>query len=341
MRLAQKINAFIQLGLALNQLDEDLFTAISLEAAQKNPWFTPENTRSAIQSIALSLQKEKIKLWTSAYPSLVSDKPMDAKKVGVIMAGNIPAVGFQDFMAVLMSGHCLYAKLSTQDAVILKFIAGLLIDIEPAFDSKIVLTEKMNDVEAIIATGSDNSSRYFEYYFSKIPHIIRKNRNAVAILNGNEDASDFQNIGRDIFQYFGLGCRSISKMYVPDSYNFSKFFESVESFKEIIYHAKYANNYEYQRSILLLNQIEHWDNGFLLLQEKEPIASPIGVAYYESYHNQEDLELKLKPFQNQIQCITSKNSFFPNSIPFGETQSPQLWDYADGVDTMEFLLSLR
>ncbi len=256
------------------------------------------------------------------------------------MAGNIPLVGFHDLLCILLSGHQLVAKLSSSDSVLMKFIKDSLIEIDPAFSEKIFFEERLNNVDAVIATGSDNTSRYFEYYFRNIPHIIRKNRTSCAIILGEESSEEFSVLGKDIFSYFGLGCRNVSKVYIPENFDFIPMLKSLDSYQPIINHHKYANNYDYQKSILLINQIHFYDTGFLLLTKNENMVSPISTIYYESYKDQGDLNTKLKLNEEKIQCIVSARGWFNQSIPFGEAQFPAVDDYADGIDTLAFLQAI-
>ena len=257
------------------------------------------------------------------------------------MAGNIPAVGFQDALSVLVSGHILLAKPSSDDYVLIYAILNKLIDLEPAFEDYIRFVERLNDADAFIATGSDNTARYFHYYFAKKPHIIRKNRTSVAVLTGEETNEELRALGRDALQYFGLGCRNVSKLYVPEKYDFTRFYEAIQDMDKIyLHHHKYFNNYDYNKSILLVNRVPHFDNGFLLLTESEVLVSAISVLHYETYRSLEEVKEKLAIASEKIQCVVgNSNSGLPEMVYFGETQKPGLLDYADSVDTMAFLAS--
>jgi hypothetical protein len=304
-----------------------------------NQWFTEDNVRKALSAIAYMLQKPKLLEWKGKYKTGLS-KSRSNCNVGVVMAGNIPLVGFHDMMSVLMAGHRFVGKKSSKDDKLPELIGDILIAIYPDFDNKIVFESGfLKNFDAIIATGSDNTSRYFEYYFGNYPHIIRKNRNSVAILEGDEPKEIIEKLADDIFLYFGLGCRNITKIFVPENYNFNVFFEGLEKFKHIIDHNKYANNYTYHKSIFLLNKVKHFDNGFLLLKEEEQIASPVGVLFYEHYKSKEALMNKLDYEKEKIQAIVCKNGDERFIMP-GATQYPQPWDYADNVDTMDFLINL-
>ena len=257
------------------------------------------------------------------------------------MAGNIPLVGFHDFICIMMSGHKIVAKLSSDDNRLLPAIASKLIEVEPEFAGQITYSEdKLTNFDAVIATGSNNTSRYFEYYFRNVPHIIRMNRNGVAVLTGSETKEELSLLGEDIFMYFGLGCRSISKVFVPKSYSFEGFFRAIENYKYVADHNKYYNNYEYYKSIYLINSVKHFDNGFLLMKEDIGFASPPAVLFYEEYENLKNLNNRLELEKNEIQCIVSHQKDVAGAISLGCAQKPDLWDYADGVDTIEFMLNL-
>ncbi len=356
MDLNNRIKTFISLGEFLSFFKKEVefndnsnallkkhynsFNNIVKTSYTKNVWFTEENIRNAITSISESLKEENIKKWIKTYIKKFNINKI-SKRVGVVMAGNIPVVGFHDFLCVLISGNIFVGKLSSQDPELLPAIAKVLIDIEPEFKDKIEFTDKeLKDSDVIIATGSDNTSRYFVYYFGKYPNIIRKNRNGVAVISGNETQDELRMLGEDIFTYFGLGCRNVSKLFVPKSYSFDKFFEAVKNHKNIIKHYKYSNNYDYYKSIYLINKTVHLDNGFLMLKEDKGFASPISVVYFEYYENKNELNNLLNSNADKIQCLISNDKEINSCISFGKSQSPQLWDYADGIDTMEFLLGV-
>jgi hypothetical protein len=350
MELKERAAAFEKLGFFLKEqgtgvytshkAEHEIFEKLILQVRQHNAWFGEKNVRSAIAAIAGSLAAEHLQTWLKPYEERLVSVPQP-KKVAVIMAGNIPLVGFHDFLCVLMSGHHFLGKPSSDDHLLLPFLAALLLQFEPRFKDKISFTEgRMNDLEAVIATGSSNSSRYFDYYFGKYPHIIRKNRHSAAILSGGETPADFEKLGKDIFMYYGLGCRNVSKLFVPEGYRFDPFFEGIFSFSEVLENNKYVNNYEYNKTIYLLNSEKLLDNNFLLLRQEIALSSPIGVLFYEYYSDNETLKSRLKMDAPFLQCLVSKESEFAGSLSFGQTQSPMLWDYADGVDTMQFLLGL-
>lgn len=314
---------------------------VGIQKAQaNNPWFTNENVLFAIHSIGKSLSAENLNNWLKPYKKGI-EKSTNSKKVAVVMAGNIPLVGFHDFLCVILSGNSFLGKLSSDDEFLLTGVAEILTSIEPKLKGRIEFADgKIQDFDAVIATGSNNTSRYFDYYFGKYPNIIRKNRNGVAVLTGKESPEDLNKLGADIFQYFGMGCRSISKFFVPENYVFDKFFESIESYSSIGNHNKYKNNYDYYRSIYLINKVKHLDNGFLMITEDTPFASPPSVIYFEYYKDIVNLNKRLSNEVDNIQCVVSNTAEIDNAIPFGKAQQPDLWEYADGVDTMKFLLSL-
>ena len=337
MELAERIRAFTLLGNKLDHLSSEDRAEICDQASYLNPWFVRESIELSLKGISWFMKEENLIRWVSSYNLSVEKN----KKVGIAMAGNIPLVGFHDYLSVLTSGNEVVIKLSSQDSYLLPKINSWLIEIEPGFANKIHFEERLNNVDVIIATGSDNTARYFEYYFRNIPHIIRKNRSSVAILMGEEDSTHLTELGKDVFSYFGLGCRNISKFFVPEGYEFIKLLDSWECYKEIINHHKYANNYDYQKSILLVNKIPHLDNGFVLITQNEQLVSPISVVYFETYTTQSDLKRKIKIQKDKIQCIVSENGWFDESLPFGKAQFPELWDYADGIDTLKFLSEIK
>lgn len=338
MTLQARIKAFADLGRYLsadeNQEEIELWAD---SASHQNNWFTIENTKKSIKAIAdYYLNPTSLIQWTNLYE--IPDMPQKVKSIGVIMAGNIPAVGFHDMMTIVISGHACIVKLSAQDSFLMQTLIEKLLEINVNLEIRIA--DKLNEVDALIATGSDNSAKYFEYYFKSKPHIIRRNRTSIAILNGEETEADFLNVGRDITDYYGLGCRNVSKIYVPENYDFTKFYDAIEPLGDIFYHNKYKNNYDYNKSIYLVNMMPHYDNGFMILAPSEALVSPISVIFYEEYKNEEALKNKIEENQDKIQCMVSKNSWFEKSLNFGDAQKPKLWDYADSVDTMLFLLDL-
>jgi hypothetical protein len=341
-------SSFVELGNFLRQfslekntkdvsvLQNDLFYVdfISLvELSQShNGWFTPEQVYFSVQSWAKALTETNLNQWLSPYDF----SKTTPKKIGLVLAGNIPLVGFHDFLSVLISGHDVLVKTSSNDQHLLKFLAKYLISIQPELNSKITFVEgKLEGFDAVIATGSNNTARYFEFYFKDKPSIIRKNRNSVAVLNGTESHEDLVRLGEDIFRYFGLGCRNVSKLFVPKDYNFDSFFKAMYEYREVIQYEKYANNYDYNKAVFLMSNFQLLDNEFLTIKEDSSYASPISSVFYEFYENLDEIKNRLNTDAEQIQCVVS-NNLIENSVSFGQTQQPRLWDYADNVDTLAF-----
>jgi hypothetical protein len=257
------------------------------------------------------------------------------------MAGNIPFVGFHDLLCVLISGHRALVKLSSEDAILPQIIIKRIIEIEPRFDSCIEISNgKLENFDAVIATGSNNTARYFDAYFGKYPNIIRKSRSSIAVLSNNESREELKLLGNDLLDYFGLGCRNVSKLFVPVGYKFDSLFECVFDKKEVINVNKYASNYDYNRAIYLMNSIEFLDNNFLIIKEGKELHTPVSVIHFEYYSNTESVLNYLFENKDEIQCVASHLEEIEHKVSFGKTQQPMLWDYADNVDTMKFLLSL-
>ncbi len=352
MTALKKKDAFVKLGDFLRQFtadepvrnesvlnnDEffDAFAHLILLSQSHNGWYTPEQVRFSIAAWAEALTDENLTEWLSRYEI----REGEPKTIGLILAGNIPLVGFHDFLSVLLSGNKALVKLSSNDQKLLPFLANYLIAVAPDFAGLIEFTEsKLEGFDAVIATGSNNTARYFEYYFKDVPSIIRKNRNSVAILTGNESTAELEALGEDIFRYFGLGCRNVSKLFVPEGYDFTRFFEAMFGQQDVIHYEKYANNYDYNKAVFLMSNFKLLDNGFLTIKEDSSYASPISSIFYEFYDDLQQVKSRVLADADQIQCVIS-SGLTPESIAFGQTQKPQLWDYADNVDTMEFLTRL-
>jgi hypothetical protein len=331
-------DVFSTLGGQLSYPDNEL-SAIIEDEHHYNAWFTPANVEQAVKAIGKMLNKQDLLTWLSKYDL---NKNEENKKVGLILAGNIPLVGFHDVLCVLITGNHALIKASTQDARLIKYVLNMLEKIDADFKEQYTFVDRLENFDAIIATGGNNTSRYFEYYFSKVPNIIRKNRNSVAVLTGNETTEQLHDLGHDIFDYYGLGCRNVSKALVPKDYDFVPFFEAIESYQPIINHHKYNNNYDYNKSIYLVNRDKHLDNGFLLVKEDERMVSPLAVLFYEEYEDLNAVQTLLSLESENIQCIVSTAPLKANNqvVDFGNSQQPALWDYADGIDTMDFLTKL-
>ncbi len=352
MELEKRINAFVELGKFLTQFEQidpvkdssvkynDLFFdgfKHQLKLAEEtNGWFTKDNLIYSLKGWSNQLTYRNINTFILKYDMT----SISCKNVAIIMAGNIPLVGFHDFFSVLISGHNVVVKQATNDKQLLPLIAKYLEIVEPGFKSKITFVDgQLKDFDAVIATGSDNTARYFEYYFREVPSIIRNNRNSVAVLNGNETKNDLEALSIDIFRYYGLGCRNVSKLFVPKSYDFKDFFQSIYSWHPIINQSKYANNYDYNKAVYLMSEFDMLENGFLMLKEDHRYSSPIATLFYEFYDSKKTLKKRLNKDHTKIQCVVASN-FSDSEIKFGCTQTPNLWDFADNVDTIEFLLKI-
>lgn len=337
MKNSLLINVLNDWRIRINDINHINFSELCRKTKAKNGWFTKESISLAFNGINRFLDAEKLRKWIDGN-SVPHQNP---KEVGIVMAGNIPMVGFHDMLCTVVTGHTAQIKLSSQDDVLIPYIVNLLFDISPELSHQIRFVNKLKSPQAIIATGSNNSARYFEYYFSSIPHIIRKNRISVGIISGNESKEELYSLGKDILQYFGLGCRNISKLLVPEKYDFRFFYENIEPLQSVVLHHKYANNYDYNKSILLINALKFLDNGFLLVQESNQLVSPISVVFYENYKSDKALVSYLDQNKKEIQCVVSGGDHLPGRIPFGSTQKPELWDYSDNVNILEFLSGLH
>jgi hypothetical protein len=334
----QRIIAFNRLGKFLREINPENPTYDSLfevvyKAKDNNGWFSNENVLKSFAAWGELLNKQDLTLWTKKYQF----DQVEPKTVGLVLAGNIPLVGFHDVLSVLISGNKALVKCSSSDPLLIAFLINKLQEFEPGFNDYIEFTkERFTDFDAVIATGSNNAARYFEYYFSKVPNLIRSNRNGVAILEGNETKEQLEALAIDIIQYYGLGCRSTSKVFVPKGYDLNLIFGALYPHNNLMDSAKYANNYDYNKAVYLMSQFDILDNGFFILKEDSSYSSPVACLHYEYYENLEELENKLKIDRDLIQCVTS-NFEGKGHFPFGKAQEPNLWDYADGKNTLDFL----
>lgn len=344
----QTINAFSQLGTIMKELGSgnnypgtgigiteteylELQRTINRQF-QLNGWFIKEAVQQSFLAIGGWLEREQLNDWLG-----VCQWSKNPKKVGIIMAGNIPLVGFHDLLCVVMSGNTAVCKMSSDDKTLLPALVSVLYDFLPELKERIILsTGKIGEIDAVIATGSNNSHLYFEQYFGKYPHIFRKNRTSVAILDGNESEEKITALGKDIFSYFGLGCRNVSHLLLPEGYDFASFFKGIFSHGDVINHFKYGNNYDYNKAVYLMNQLPLLDNNFVLLRESEDLHSPLAMIHYHFYKNNEDIRNYLKQHEESIQVVVGKGK-----TPFGTAQSPTLTDYADGIDTLKWLENLQ
>ncbi|HMQ60167.1 MAG TPA: acyl-CoA reductase [Flavilitoribacter sp.] len=336
MQLADRIALLARLGDYLRSKDERL-EAVIHRTSFTNLWFTKENQWKAVEAIAEQwLRSEKLEQWLSRYEI---PPETDAKKVGLVLAGNIPLVGFHDVVSVFATGHKAVIKLSEKDPYLLPFLVKVITEMDGRAAPYFRFVDRLEGFDAVIATGSNNSSRYFEAYFGKYPHIIRKNRNGIAILTGAETPEELAALGEDIFRYFGLGCRNVSKLYVPEGYDFEPLMETLHEYRQIVLHDKYRNNFDYNTAIAMLNKTAYLSNGCLVLMEDPGIVSPIAAAYYQFYSDIETVEKEILERSEEIQLVTARPGVLSSpTLPFGTAQEPALWDYADGVDTVAFLL---
>lgn len=353
MNINNRILALSQLGkilscfaddknhsISLNELEKNHFQKIEEAipfAVAKNGWFTQQSIRESLYNWSNLLTKDNLEKWLSTYNL---KETTSAKKVGLILAGNIPLVGFHDIISVFLSGNNAVIKLSSDDQTIIPILIECIQSYSKEFESSFQLVDRLSEIDAVIATGSNNSARYFEHYFGKYPHIIRKNRTSVALLDGTETDKELAALANDILQYFGLGCRNVSKLFLPKDFDIDRIFNALYHFKELGNHNKFANNYDYNKAIYLLNKEPLLENGFLLMREAKGYHSPVAVLIYERYSTIQEVEKELKAAQDQLQCIVSHPNSNLKTIPFGKAQAPDLWDYADEVDTMAFLMNL-
>jgi hypothetical protein len=335
--ISQRIDQLALLGDILRTDTDERRTAIQ-SAASHNPWFSPANSLLALESISTHfLQKPILEQWAKKYPILETNPA--PVRVGIVCAGNIPCVGFHDLLCGILAGAKLQLKLAEKDRILMLYILDALYQLDPVWREWVRVVPKLEHFDKIIATGSDSSGLFFEKYFGKFPNIIRQHRNSVAILDGTETETDLLSLGVDIFRYFGLGCRSVSKVYAPVGYDWKPFLEKMDNFQDIVQHTKYCNNFEYNRAIYLLNQTPHLVNNCMILLENPSLESRISCLHWESYQDETNLLEKLSQNSEKIQTIVSKNPIQGlKTVRFGQAQSPDIEDFADGIDTIDFIL---
>ncbi len=344
MEKSRIINAFVVLGTILNELGEsksysskvsslteEEYAEVNEVIAREfhyNGWFTEDSIRQAFREISAWLTADKLTDWTNNYAN--NDH---MKNIAVIMAGNIPLVGFHDFLCVLLSGHQVICKQSSEDARLLPALVKLLVLFEPDLAERIRFSErKLVDYQAVIATGSNNSMLHFEQYFSHVPHLFRGQRTSVAVLTGNESKQELKALGVDCLTYFGRGCRNVTHLLFPEGFDLNRFFEAIVDLSDVVNNKKYGNNYDYNKAVHLMSLSKFLDNNFLLMKESDQLFSPLSMLHYQYYQRPEETNSFLDANRSQIQCIVGQEF-----IPFGQAQCPSLMDYPDGMDTMEFL----
>ncbi len=348
--LAQRVAALVQLGrvfrhfaagdawpghaCGLGEAEYAAFDDLVRQAHVRNGWATEENVRHALGGLATMLQERELEAWSSAYPDLGA--PRTPRTVGLVLAGNIPMVGFHDVLCVVLSGHRARIKCSSDDPELIPATIGMLEHFAPGIaDQAVVTAEKLTGIDAVIATGSTNTARYFEHYFGHLPRIVRKGRVSVAVLDGTESTEELGALGEDLFRYYGLGCRNVSKLYVPRDFDLDRVFGAIFPWKDIVNHKKYGNNFDYHRALWMLDRAPFLENGFVVFKEEKALASPVAAVYYERYDSPAQVDEALAAQAGHIQCVVGHGH-----IPFGQAQCPGPGDYADGVDTLRFLLDL-
>jgi hypothetical protein len=348
MTLNKRISAFEQLSVRLQDTLDGKKTGndkLSRQIEQEhnyNSWFIPYFVRRAMDSIVQMLNEKQIEQWILPYQDMLSIQ-QSPLRTGVIMAGNIPLVGFHDFISVLMAGHIFIGKLSSNDAHLLPIIAEMLCEIEPSFADKIIFCpDKLDPIDRLIATGSNDAARHFSFYFQKYPSIIRKHCNSIALLDGNESDEDLRKLADDIFLYFGSGCRSVSKIYVPTNYSFQPLFAALDVYKDIVaQHNKYLNNLEYQKTVHLLNAVPFLDQGIIIFKQETALSSPIGIVHYQYYDDKNVVLNEIRSYGEALQCAVGNSKEYASFVHFGKTQYPKLNNYANGIDTLSFLLQQK
>ena len=336
MGKVRNIDNLVALGDALiSALDSN--PELIKRAVIENPWFTEDSVRQSIEAIVFAyLQEDRLQDWLRDY-----SYAENAQCVGIVMAGNIPLVGFHDLISVLLSGHRAMIKMSERDRVLMQFVVDTLIGLDASYSERILTVDRLKNFDAVIATGSNSTANYFDKYFATYPHIIRRNRHAVALIRKSDMTDELKAIGKDIFSYFGMGCRNVSKIYLEDGIDVTEIFKYLEDYRYVIDHNKYKNNFDYNHALFLLNKDKFYTNDFLLLKSDPEISSRIASVHYEFYSDEDKLAAELVSKKVEIQCIVAshKLSFMP-TVEFSTAQLPSLDDYADGVNTMNFLNNL-
>ena len=348
MNLDSRVKLFVKLGNFLDQLfsKKEVFLVKELDSLRsairdagiQNDWFDEENILNSLRSISSQLTRDNLESWLTPY-NLSNSCPNH--KVLIVMAGNIPLVGFHDFLSVVITGNKAVVKLSSKDSVLFPCLWSVLCKIDSNISNQLEYIENLEEkkFDMVIATGSNNSFTYFESYFKNIKRLLRRNRISIAVLDGEESTSQLDSLAVDIFMYFGLGCRSVSKVFLPNGYDLDNLFQSLYSYRSLLENKKYSNNYDYNKTILLMNKIKIIENGFLIMKEDSSLHSPVSMLYYEYYDDITDLTTYIEDNSELIQCVVSKDNLVKGNVNFGNSQFPKLWDYADNVDTVDFLIS--
>jgi len=339
LTISQRINSLVLLRKQLSSLSSPELSAIYEKAATDNPWFTIENIKSSLSAIRDQyLTPEALHTMVSRYKV---DDNIHSKKIGLILAGNVPLVGFHDILCCYLTGHISMLKYSDKDKILIPYLLDKLIQIQSEVKDYFIVVDKLTDYDAAIATGSNNTAIHFKNYFGHVPHIIRQNRNSIAVLSGNETDEQLLALGHDVFSYFGLGCRNVSKLFIPTNYSLEKLFEVFGAYKDIIRHHKYKNNFDYNLALFLLNKDKFLHNDMLIMKESEQVISRIGSLHYHYYPNLDMLKDWITTHSSEIQCIvTSMDIGNIDTIEFGQAQCPTIETFADGIDTMQFLLGI-
>jgi hypothetical protein len=330
-----RIEMLKQWGAVIKQKD---WSSVYDDIQRSNPWFTVQSIELGLSGVCRYLDPPKLDQWSESYHL----KTSNSRTVGLILAGNIPLVGIHDFICLVAAGHGAKIKMSSQDLLLLPLLYQELVNIEPLMEGLFTFTDMVpvDEIDAIVATGSDNTSRYIKYYYQGVPQIVRSNRTSIAVIRGDESSCQLSKLGTDIFSYFGKGCRNISKVWVPPNYDFTKFISSNQRFVELLKHSKYQSNYSYQRALFSTQGKKFIDTGYSFFYQSKEIVSPLSVVFFDSYNNPDQLNEMMLLDGEKIQCIASANGWYDLSYPFGSLQKPDIWDYADNIDTMEFLLEL-
>lgn len=340
MRIQEKINLLQQLGQYMKGNEEE-WLVIKDQANRLNYWFIPEFVESSVNAIAIEfLEKDKLETFIGKYDLSIEQDIDNEYKLGIVMAGNIPLVGFHDFLMGFLAGYELHLKLSSKDTVLIKHLIQKLIEWEPSLATRITIQEMLKDCDAYIATGSNNTAQTFAYYFAKYPNLIRHNRTSIAILNGEETEEQLEALVQDIYQYFGLGCRNVSKIFVPRDYPFETLIAALNKYSSPKDHHQYLNNFDYQLALVMLNGVPYKSADHMILVESTSHFAPTAVLHYEYYDDVASIVEILKQSKDELQVALSNISDL-KLTSFGHSQQPAIDDFADGEDTFQFLLSAK